>query len=155
MSEMGLEAVSSARRSNRRAILMAGLVLMGAIFLGISGSGCAPAVREIPPDQPSPVPLRDIRAQDGGPITTPPRLVRYRPPEYPQDAIFDGITGTVIMSADINKRGEVVHVRAVRSIPIFDVPCIEAMQTWRFSPALRGGEPVAFSVSVPFSFQVQ
>jgi TonB family protein len=116
--------------------------------------GCAPAIKELPPDAPSPVPLENIKARDGGRIDVMPRLVRYTAPEYPQQAIFDGITGTIRLAASVDEAGRVTEVKALRSLPVFDIPCIEAMQAWRFSPALRGGRAVAFTVEVPFSFQI-
>jgi len=117
--------------------------------------GCARTSKEPPGPVPNPVPLENIRAVDKGPIDVMPYLVKFTAPEYPQQAIFEGITGSIRLLAEVDERGRVGQVQALRSLPIFDIPCIEAMQTWRFSPALRGNEPVAFTVEVPFSFQIQ
>ena len=124
-------------------------------ILAVAGMGCAPVMTDIPRDAPSPVPLEEIRALDGGPIDVLPRLVRYTAPEYPQKAIFDGIAGTVRLAANVDEVGCVTEVRVLLSLPVFDIPCIEAMQTWRFSPAMRDTVAVAFTVSVPFSFEIQ
>lgn len=129
--------------------------VLGCIFLCLVAAECAPVVREIPPDAPSPVSLEEIRALDGGRIDVLPRLVHYTPPEYPQQAIFDGITGAIRLKAEVDEQGRVGGIDVLRSLPIFDVPCIEAMQTWRFAPALRDGRSVAFTVEVPFTFRIQ
>lgn len=121
----------------------------------VAGLGCAPAIKDIPPEAPSPVLLEEIRAQDGGSIDVLPRLIRYTAPEYPQQAIFNNISGSIRLAADVDERGRITEIRVLRSLPDFDIVCIEAMQSWRFSPALREGQPVAFTVSIPFSFQVQ
>lgn len=117
--------------------------------------GCGQSHQEPLATSPSPVPLENIKALDSGPIDVMPYLVKFTAPEYPQQAIFDGITGTIRLRAEVDEDGRVADVRALRSLPVFDIPCIEAMQTWRFSPALRDGRAVAFTVEVPFTFQIQ
>ena len=126
-----------------------------AALLVATGLGCGPAIKDIPPETPSPVPLEEIRAQDGGRIDVLPRLLRFTAPEYPQQAIFDNISGSIRLAADVDERGRITEIRVLRSLPVFDIACIEAMQSWRFSPALREGQPVPFTVTVPFSFYVE
>jgi periplasmic protein TonB len=133
----------------RRAIWVAA-VLCAAAFLGCARSSKTPPVLD-----PSPVPLENIRAVDSGPIDVMPRLVTFTTPEYPQQAIFDRITGTIRLLAEVDEGGRVTQVRVLQSLPVFDIPCIEAMQGWRFTPALRAGQAVAFTVEVPFTFHIQ
>lgn len=117
--------------------------------------GCARTSKETPATAPYPVPLENITAVDNGPIDVMPDLIKFTAPEYPQQAIFDGITGTIRLLAEVDEEGRVTGVRALRSLPVFDIPCIEAVQGWRFSPAMRDGQAVAFTVEVPFTFQIQ
>ncbi len=60
-------------------------------------------------------------------------------PLYPQTARSEGLQGTVIFSALINKSGEVEELGLKRGAFIFYPSSLEALKKWRFKPAVVNG----------------
>jgi TonB family protein len=77
-------------------------------------------------------------------------------PEYPLDAIQQGIEGLVRVQAWIDSDGVVQSVQILDSQ--VDASCEletrRAMLLWRFRPYRVGGRPIEFSVIVPFRFRL-
>ena len=57
-------------------------------------------------------------------------------PVYPAIARNARIQGVVILEAVLNAQGGVESVRVLRSIPLLDQAAVDAVQQWRFTPAL-------------------
>jgi len=83
----------------------------------------------------------------GFPGTPPRKIVDVRP------AAPAGATGTVIVQADIDERGDVRNARVVGSVPPLDQLALDAIVQWRFEPARLRGEPrcvtMTFTVGFP------
>ena len=61
----------------------------------------------------------------------------------------------MILEAVLDAQGQVESVRVLRSIPQLDRAALDAVQQWRFTPALLNGQavPVVMTVTVNFTLQ--
>jgi TonB family protein len=70
-------------------------------------------------------------------------LVR-RPPDYPPEALKQGLAGTVQLEFDVTAAGFVENVSVVESShPLFEEPAVRALSTWRYLPRIVAGKRVA------------
>jgi len=91
--------------------------------------------------------LEDI-AQDAimneNTVDVKPKVLARPPLEYPAEAAKDGIKGYVVMNILIAKDGSVELAKVLESEPsdIFDNAALNAVRSWRFSPAKYKQKPV-------------
>ncbi len=74
-------------------------------------------------------------------------------PTYPPEQIKEHIEGEVVLFGIIREDGSVDSVQIVRSLdPVLDKSAMAAFAEWKFTPAHRGGNPVAVEavVHIPF-----
>jgi TonB family protein len=78
-------------------------------------------------------------------------------PDYPDRSLAAAVEGLVTLRASVNTRGTVDRVEAVSNDA--DLLCEEvasaALLRWRFRPMEVAGNPVTFSVVVPFRFTIR
>ena len=75
---------------------------------------------------------------------TPPRLVEEAQPVYPEDAGAAGIEGTVVLAITIDDAGVVTDAVVEQALGHgLDEAALAAARRSRFTPALRGGRPIA------------
>jgi len=112
----------------------------------IEGVGIAATVP--PPPEPAP----PIRLHSGmkAPVKT-----RDVAPVYPAIARAAHVSGVVILEAVLNAQGGVESVRVLRSIPPLDQAAVDAVQQWRFTPALLNGQPVRVVMTITVNFTLQ
>ena len=82
--------------------------------------------------------------------------VKSRPPlEYPEDAAKEGIKGYVVLNILIGKDGNVEVAKVLESQPagVFDQVALNAVYSWRFSPAMYKGKPVKMWAKQKIRFQ--
>lgn len=97
----------------------------------------------------------------GGPFRpgsgiTPPRLLREVKPAYTEAALRAGVTGEVLLEVVVTLAGAVGQVRLVRGLGSgLDQRATDAIRQWRFTPALRHGQPVDVLVEVSVAFSVR
>jgi len=84
----------------------------------------------------------------------PPRLLKQTRPVYPQEAFIKKIEGVVTLEIVIGIDGKVGRARVVRSIPQLDGAAVQCVHQWVFSPAVKGGRPVATIAQAPVSFRI-
>lgn len=84
----------------------------------------------------------------------PPRLLKQTRPVYPQEAFIKKIEGVVTLEIVIGIDGKVGRARVLRSIPQLDNAAIQTVRQWVFSPAIKGGRPVATIANAPVSFRI-
>jgi protein TonB len=74
------------------------------------------------------------------------------PPEYPAEMRERGVEAKVILKIVVSESGLVTKVEVLRGDEPFVSAAIAAVKTWRYSPALVGGEPtpVFRIVQLPF-----
>jgi TonB family protein len=87
-----------------------------------------------------------------------PRLLREVKPNYTSDAMRAKIQGAVLLECVVNRSGEVMDVKILRSLDStfgLDQEAIKAAKQWRFSPGSRLGEPVPVLISIELSFTLR
>jgi protein TonB len=93
----------------------------------------------------------------GGDISWP-RLVREVSPRYTAEAMRARIEGVVHLEAVVRSDGTVGRVRVRRSLDAavgLDDEAVTAVRAWRFTPALRRGQPVDVVVPVEVAFTLR
>jgi protein TonB len=113
----------------------------------IEGTG----TRTIAPPPPA-EPVAPIRLHSG--MKAPVKITDVAP-VYPGIARSAHIQGVVILEAVLDAQGRVESVRVLRSIPLLDQAAVEAVQHWRFTPALLNGEPVPVVMTVTVNFALR
>ena len=79
------------------------------------------------------------------------------PPDYPRRALRRGIEGTVLVRVDVGPDGVPTSVgisQSSRSREL-DRAAIEAVERWRFRPAMADGRPTVGTVVVPIDFNAR
>jgi protein TonB len=98
---------------------------------------------------------REGVSQEDVPTVVPPRRTRAVSPEYPAAARAAQVEGDVVLSAVVNPDGTVGPVSVLRSVhPLLDEAAKAAVLQYRYAPALQGSTPVAATVRVVISFQL-
>lgn len=87
----------------------------------------------------------------------PPRIKYSVLPEYPSDAIKNGIEGRVVLSVYVGPSGlpEKIEKRSSSLAEELDQSAINAVSKWRFEPAQRGLQMVGSWFEVPISFKIK
>ncbi|MEA2603388.1 MAG: hypothetical protein QOF89_4380 [Acidobacteriota bacterium] len=87
---------------------------------------------------------------------TRPEILHQVQPRYSELARRAGVQGTVIVEAVIDEQGEVTRVRLLHGLPMnLDRAAVEAIQQWRFKPAMMGGHPVKVYYTLTVNFTIQ
>lgn len=99
-------------------------------------------------EMPAPAPSTPQRAQ---PVPIP---AQSPPPRYPPAALRRGEGGSVLLRVDVDAAGSPTAVTLLRPSGSreLDRAASQVVRRWRFTPAMRDGQPVAGSVEVPFDF---
>lgn len=97
-----------------------------------------------PPSPPAPISVSDLGA----------KMVAIVPPRYPMESRRGKEQGTVVLTVVLNTDGSVadVHIAQSSGHRRLDRAALEAVRKWRWSPTIRGGEPVMVQgmVDIPF-----
>ena len=101
---------------------------------------------------PPPEPAAPIRLHSG--MATPVKIVEAAP-IYPAIARSARVQGVVILEAVLDVHGSVESVRVLRSIPLLDQAAMDAVQQWRYTPALLNGRPVPVVMTVTVNFRLE
>jgi TonB family protein len=79
-------------------------------------------------------------------------LIKKVQPVYPLEARHDGIQGTVIMQATINKSGDVVDLEVLSGPIELVVSAVNAVRKWKYRPYLLKGEPVTVETQIVVNY---
>ncbi|MBS0194862.1 MAG: energy transducer TonB [Proteobacteria bacterium] len=92
-----------------------------------------------------------INANDHG-----PRLSQRVQPQYPRQALRDGVEGSVRVRVMIDEQGNVSDVQVVygSGSNLLDRAALDAVREWHYQPAIHHGQPVASTVDVPIDFKL-
>jgi outer membrane biosynthesis protein TonB len=84
-------------------------------------------------------------------------LIEHRAlPEYPNEALTNGIEGDVIFKIDIDDAGRIVRSVPVEGNPLLVAASVDALRDFRFRPYLLNGFPVGLVESqLGFHFSVE
>lgn len=77
-------------------------------------------------------------------------------PDYPAQAVRQGLQGTVILRVRVlaNGAADSVEVLKTSGKKILDDAAIATVQRWQFAPSTRGGEPIDGFATVPIEFKL-
>jgi periplasmic protein TonB len=77
-------------------------------------------------------------------VDVKPKVLARPPLEYPAEAAKNGIKGYVVINILIGKDGSVELAKVLESEPseVFDTAALNAVRSWRFSPAKYKQKPV-------------
>jgi periplasmic protein TonB len=90
----------------------------------------------------------------GGGISAPQAL-STPDPEYTEEARTAKTQGTCILWMIVDETGHPRNIRVVRGLGHgLDAKAIEAVQQWRFEPAMKDGKPVNVQISVQVGFHL-
>ncbi len=111
----------------------------------------------VPPPAPGARPAADV---PGSPASGPvaggamPQLLSAPPPEYPRAALRAGASGEVVLRIDVAADGRPASIQVLQSSRnrALDRAAVQAVQRWRFQPAVRDGVAVPGSVQQTIRF---
>ena len=90
------------------------------------------------------------------PVSTLTR-VNYVAPKYPRSAQRRNITGSVDIAFTVQRNGAVADIDVMESTPgtIFDEVAINAVEQWRFEPAIENGQPIEKRTAIRLAFSLK
>jgi protein TonB len=88
-----------------------------------------------------------------GAVLDPAKLLRGGSPVYPAIARQTNIRGSVEVRFRITATGEVTNAVAVSGSPVLGRAAVDAVKSWRYTPARMNGAPVESESRVTFQFQ--
>jgi TonB family protein len=133
-----------------------GLIIPAALLLfsGVVGAAAARGTVVQSQEADSSKPYGQIYSVGKG--VSAPKLVSSVQPEFPASARKgkDTFEGTTVVGFVVDVSGTPRDVKVVRSLSAdFDAEAVKAVQQYRFSPAMRAGEPVAVALKVEVVFR--
>lgn len=87
--------------------------------------------------------------------SAPQRIAAQSPaPAYPASALRKGESGVVLLNVTVDAQGRPTRVRVAQrsGSRALDRAAVEAVERWRFQPAMAAGQPVDGQVQVPIEF---
>jgi len=81
-------------------------------------------------------------------------LVKSVAPDYPIYAKETGVSGTVVLQAQIGKDGKISNLRAISGPDILREAAINAVKQWVYRPYLLNGEPVSVDTQINVVFNL-
>jgi TonB family protein len=84
------------------------------------------------------------------------KRVRYAPPEYPQKAFQQKLTGSVTVEFVVDVNGEPRDTRVVDSDPpeVFDKAALAAVKRWRYEPVVMNNVPTEVPTRMVIRFEL-
>jgi len=94
---------------------------------------------------------------EGEVILIHPKYAENPKPLYPREARKKGVQGEVVLKVEVLSNGLVGQVEVKKSSghEILDHTALSAVKQWKFFPAKRGENAIAFWVNIPVKFQLQ
>lgn len=87
-------------------------------------------------------------------LDTAPRITIQKTPRYPAALLQAEVAGSVLVEMVIDSSGRITESHIVRSThKEFEVPTLEALAEWRFTPGLKGERQVATRVQQLFQYE--
>ncbi len=86
----------------------------------------------------------------------PPSITYRVMPQYPVNALEQGLEGAVLLSVYVGLTGqpEQVQVKASSGLAEFDQSAITAVSQWKFSPASQAGAALSSWFEIPVRFEL-
>ncbi len=102
---------------------------------------------------PPPVVVPESSIKVGGEVKAP-RLITFRQPTYPAVAKETHVQGDVVISTQIDKVGNVVHMQVISGPTMLRQPALEALRQWKYAPSTLNGQPVGIEILVTLKFRM-
>jgi TonB family protein len=94
-------------------------------------------------------------AYSGSQVEQRARLLVKPEPQYTEEARRNQVTGTVMLRVVFASNGEVVQIRALRTLPFgLTERAIAAARQIRFEPAMKDGRPVSVFMQLEYNFNL-
>jgi len=121
----------------------------------VAPAAAAPAPQAATPVQGARV-VHEGDVVDIGDLDTVPSITRRAAPVYPVMALRQRIETTILVTALINERGDVIDVKVLRGDPRFgfEDAALRAVRATRFSPAVKDGKHVKTWFPLPVAFKL-
>lgn len=84
----------------------------------------------------------------------PPKPLKLKKPVYPKEPFYAGVEGTVLVEFVVDETGHVTNATVKESVPGLDEAALDCVKQWTFSPARKGGTPVASVAHAPVKFTI-
>lgn len=123
---------------------------LGGVIGGIISASSSPAAA---PTLSKPVPAVQRRRISQG--VTQGLLIFRIEPTYPPLAQQARIQGVVVMTAFIDKGGNVQRLQVVSGHPLLAHAAIEAVKQWRYKPFVLNGQPLEVETTVTVNFHLR
>jgi len=89
------------------------------------------------------------------PGDSPPRPITFANPAYSEEARRKKIEGVVLVSALVNEEGNPIDLRVEKSLGYgLDEKALDCFSQYRFTPAMRDGQPVAQRIMIEINFRL-
>jgi TonB family protein len=84
------------------------------------------------------------------------KRTRYQPPEFPQKALSQHLSGSVTVEYTVDTSGDPRDVRVVEATPpgVFDKAAVAAVKRWHYDPVIANGAPVEVPVRTSIRFEL-
>jgi TonB family protein len=106
------------------------------------------------PETPATQPVPDRPLHIGGSVR-PPVVIFSVPPQFTDAARKRKMSGNVQVYCWVDENGNPSHVRAVRGLGMgLDEKAVEAVQQYKFKPAMQNGKPVKVDLYIDVNFQI-
>lgn len=88
--------------------------------------------------------------------SSPPGPLHNPPPNYPLESKRANEEGSVLLSVRVDAAGraDTVTVSKSSGFPRLDRAALEAVRSWKFTPSIQNGTPVASTLDVPIVFRL-
>jgi TonB family protein len=107
------------------------------------------------PAQDAPQTPNEVVYERKMPGMTLPKAVYQPDPEYAERPRQKKLQGTVLLSMIVTSDGTVREPQVTRSLDKdLDQKALECVRKWKFEPATKDGQPVAYRIAVEISFHL-
>lgn len=87
-------------------------------------------------------------------VDTPPTVIERSAPDFPSVMAKAHIDGKAIIALLVSTSGQPEQVQVEQAThPLFANAALNAVKRWRFKPALKNGQPVASTFTLPIEFR--
>ncbi|HKV47595.1 MAG TPA: TonB family protein [Candidatus Acidoferrales bacterium] len=120
-----------------------------------SGSEALPGVLNSSEAALPPPPQQALTRVRVGGVIVQPKLLHSVAPNYPSAARTAGISGNVVIVANVAKTGDVTSMKVISGPVTLQAAAMSALRSWKYQPATLDGSPIATDVTVTIKFQRQ
>jgi TonB family protein len=98
--------------------------------------------------------IEPVEQVANGSVAAPTLILKFEP-EYSEEARVAKLSGSVLLSIEIDRTGHAVNMAVVKGIGMgLDERAVQAVNQWRFLPAMKDGKPVAVWAQVEVNFRL-